>query len=513
MAEKFYLTTAIDYSNGDPHMGHALEKIGADAIARYHRLIGDEVHFLMGMDEHGKKVAQEAVARGFSPQAFVDGVADRFLDTWRRLDISYDQFIRTTDPAHGRGVRALLERIFARNPDDFYEREYQGWYCVGCELFKRDNEIVDGRCVLHSSRPLEWTTERNWFFRLTKYQPLLRRLFTERPDFLRPAIRRNATVALIEQGLEDISVTRSGPGWGIPFPRPLSTGEEQTTWVWFDALPNYLTATGFPDPAFADRWPAQLHVIGKDISRLHAIIWPAQLAAAGLPLPDGVWAHGFVHVGGTRLSKTAGVTVTLDDAISRHGPDALRYFLLREVPWDADGNFTWERFDGRYAAELADGWGNLLSRVLAMIVRYLDGVVPAASPHSALHTLGDEILGTYRTAMDNHLLHVGAAEVWRLVDRANRYVEERQPWTQAKQGDRAGLEETLGTLVAALARISVLLSPFLPRKADEAWHALGLDGPLLEAGWEAAQRPPTAGRTVAKPIPLFPKSESSSEAS
>ncbi len=374
---RFYLTTAIDYANGEPHFGHALEKIGADAIARYHRLRGDDVHFLIGMDEHGQKVAQSAQEHGVEPQQLVDGLAEAFRAMWQRLGISYDQFIRTTDPGHQAGVRALIERIFARRPDDLYERAYEGWYCVGCETFKRDDEIVDGKCVLHQTRTLAWSAERNWFFRLSAYAPFVERLLRERPAFLQPESRRNEILGLLGQGLEDIPVSRARLSWAIPFPRPTADGERQATWVWFDALPNYLTATGYPAAGFEARWPAQLHVIGKDITRHHCVVWPAMLEAAGLPLPERVWAHGFIGLGGERFSKSAGVKLDLGTAIDRYGPDAFRYFLLREIPFDGDGDFSMERFDERYVADLADAFGNLASRVLAMLERYRGGAVPA----------------------------------------------------------------------------------------------------------------------------------------
>ncbi|MEX0690570.1 MAG: methionine--tRNA ligase [Gemmatimonadales bacterium] len=505
MSDTFYLTTAIDYANGEPHLGHAFEKIGADCIARYRRLRGDTVHFLIGMDEHGQTVAQKAAERGLTPQQQVDDIAPRFAAMWARLGISHDQFMRTASPAHHAGVTALLNRIFDKNPDDFYEHEYEGWYCVGCEAFKQPAEITDGRCTLHATRELQHTLERNWFFRLSKYRDRVLAHHERYPTFLAPDTRRNEIMALLNQGLEDISASRSRFTWGVPFPRPLSTGEQQTTYVWFDALPNYLTATGFPAAGYERRWPAQLHIVGKDITRFHSVIWPAMLLAAELPLPAQVWGHGFVLFKGEKFSKSAGVRLDLDDAVTRHGPDAFRYFLLREIPWDADGGFSWDRFDARYRAELADGWGNLQSRVLAMIVRYLDGVVPAANPASDLYQMGDQVLAAYRDAMDHLLLHEGAAQVWRLVDRANLYVEERQPWTQAKRGDRNALQETLGTLAAALARIAALLFPFMPVKATEAWQALALDPAQLPRGWSLATEPTTVGKTVSRPAPLFPK--------
>jgi len=511
---RFYLTTAIDYANGDPHFGHALEKIGADAIARYRRLRGDAVHFLIGMDEHGQKVAQAAQERGIPPQQLVDELAERFRGMWGRLGISYDQFIRTTDAAHKVGVRALIERIFARRPDDLYEHAYQGWYCVGCETFKRDDEIVDGKCVLHPTRTLNWSEERNWFFRLAGYAPFLKRLLAERPGFLQPEARRNEILGLLERGLEDVPVSRARLAWGIPFPRPTSDGEQQATWVWFDALPNYLTATGFPAAGFEARWPAQLHVIGKDITRHHCVVWPAMLEAAGLPLPERVWAHGFIGVGGERFSKSAGVRLDLAEAVERHGADAFRYFLLREVPWDADGNFSFERFDERYVAELADAFGNLASRVLAMLDRYRSGVVPAAAEPTALDGAGEAVMTRYAEAMDGLLLHRGSAAAWDLVSEANAFVERQAPWALAKANDAAALDTTLAALARALARLAVLAGPFIPGAARTLWDALGVAGDHSGPdAWALALSPSIAGARTRRIPPLFPKADSVAAAS
>ncbi len=507
---RFFLTTAIDYANGAPHLGHAFEKIGADAIARYHRMRGDEVFFLMGMDEHGQKVAQAAAARGVPPQTLVDDIAALFERTWRGLDISYDRFIRTTEAHHKRGVRALIERIFERSPEDFYEQSYEGWYCVGCELFKRENEIEDGKCVLHPTRELQWTVERNWFFRLTRYQQALERHFADRPEFLEPETRRNEILSLLESGLEDISITRSRLSWAIPFPRATSDGVEQGTWVWFDALPNYLTATGFPDAGYETRWPAQLHIIGKDITRLHTVIWPAMLMAAGLPLPERVFAHGFATFRGERFSKSAGVALDLEEAIARYGPDAFRYFLLREIPFDADGSFTWERFDERYTADLANAFGNLASRTMAMIERYCDGEVPATG--SPVMEADQSDLDAYARAMEDQLLHEALQALWGLVSRSNEYVDRSAPWKLAKDPERrAELEEVLGTLARRLALQSVLVAPFMPGKARELWSQLGAPGEPQEVRWPrrpapvASWLPNAAGWRVTKGAGLFPK--------
>lgn len=504
----FYLTTAIDYANGDPHHGHAYEKIGADVIARYKRMRGDDVYFLIGLDEHGQKVAQAAAERGVPPQQFVDDIAARFERMWDRLSISRDRFIRTTEPSHKSGVRALIERIHERSPDDFYEKSYEGWYCVGCELFKRENEIVDGKCVLHPTRDMQWTTERNWFFRLTRYEGFLRTLFAAHPEFLEPETRRNEILGLLDQGLEDISVTRSRLSWAIPFPIPLSTGETQGTWVWFDALPNYLTATGYPDEGYERLWPAQLHVVGKDITRLHTVVWPAMLESAGIALPERVWAHGFVLLGGERFSKSSGVRLDLDEVIDRHGPDAFRYFLMREVPFDGDGNFSFERFDERYVADLANALGNLASRAIAMVEKYCDSVVPAGASLD-LDRADAADIQEYHAAMNGgrgFLLHEGLKHVMASVARGNEFVQSSQPWALAKNQDtRAQLELVLAAIVRQLARHAIHLAPFMPGKAQDLWEQIGGRGQVEDQRFADSGGIDVTGWRVAKGASLFPK--------
>ncbi len=504
---RYFITTAIDYSNGEPHIGHAYEKIGADAIARYRRMLGDDVHFLIGMDEHGQKVEQTAVQQGVAPQALVDALAEKFSGMWRKLEISNDEFVRTTNVTHRRGVQALIERIIERNPDDFYEKAYEGWYCVGCESFKQDAEIIDGKCVLHPTRTLEWVEERNWFFRLSRYAGFLRELLTQNPSFLQPESRRNEMLALIERGLEDVSASRSRLAWGIPFPRPLSSGETQTTYVWFDALPNYLTVTGFPEATGRAKWPAQLHVVGKDITRFHTIIWPAMLAAAELPLPERVWGHGFVLLGGERFSKSAGVKLDLDEAIGRYGADAFRYFLLREVPFDGDGSFTWERFEERYNADLANAWGNLVSRVIAMVEKYRGGVVPAG-PRDDADVADAADIAAYHEVMDGtrgFLLHEGLQRAMACVARGNEFVQASKPWSLAKAGDDAALDAVLASLMRQLARQAVLLAPFMPAKAQAVWEQLGGPGQVVDQRFDGLGSLDAAGWQVHKGDSLFPK--------
>ncbi len=506
---RFYITTAIDYANGAPHIGHAFEKIGADAIARVHRQLGHDVHFLIGMDEHGQKVAQTAAAAGVSEQAFVDGIAKIFSETWAALHISNDQFIRTTAPAHRAGVQALINRIIERAPDAFFEKSYSGQYCVGCESFKADAEIVDGQCVLHPTRQLEWVEERNWFFRLSAYADRLRSLIESRPEFVQPSSRRNEILGLLDSGLEDVSASRSRNSWAVPFPRPTSDGQQQSTYVWFDALPNYLTATGFPDgPGWETRWPAQVHIIGKDISRFHCVIWPAMLMAAELPLPERVWAHGFVLLGGERFSKSAGVKLDLAEAIARFGPDAFRYFLLREIPFDGDGSFSWERFGERYNADLANSFGNLASRVTSMIEKYNGGVIPPAAEGQLDHDdLSDlHVAETAVNGSRGYLLHEALAAIWKTVARANEFVQLSQPWALAKSPDtREALLETLGALGRALARQAIAVAPFMPTKAQALWEALGAPGHVEAQPWPTLRRVDPTGWRVTKGAALFPR--------
>lgn len=507
---RFFITTAIDYANGEPHLGHALEKIGADAIARYHRAAGYDVHFLIGMDEHGQKVERTAADAGAAPQVFVDRIAEVFTEAWRTLALSHDEFVRTTDAQHRDGVRALIERIFERNPDDFYEKSYAGRYCVGCEAFKADADITDGRCVLHPTRTLEMVEERNWFFRLSRYRDALREHFARHPEFLEPDIRRNEILSLLEAGLEDVSASRARLAWGIPFPRPLSTGEQQTTYVWFDALPNYWTVTR-PVGARAV-WPAQVHVIGKDITRFHTVIWPAMLLAAGLPLPERVWAHGFISLAGERFSKSAGVTLQLNEAIARYGPDAFRYYLLRDVPFDGDGSFSWERFAEVYESELANTLGNLASRATAMVEKYFGGEVPAAPPgaHDASVVAATTAAAAAVIGGRGFRPHEAIARTMASARETNEFVQRAQPWALAKDpARRQELAGVLASVIRALGAYAAVLAPVIPGKSQELWHSLGGPGNIHELRWGFDAPLDATGWRVSKGPPLFAKSDPS----
>ena len=501
--QKFYLTTAIDYSNGDPHLGHALEKVGADCIARYHRLRGDQVHFLMGMDEHSQSVIQAAARATATPREWVDRMAKTFADYWRRLECSNDDWIRTTEPRHVRGVVALLERIQRQRPDDLYVADYEGLYCTGCEEFKQPAQIVNGHCIEHPTLELIPTKERNHFFRLSAYSERLLQLIGKGALAVEPQIRRNEVVRLLEDGLQDVSISRQRLPWGIPFP----ADPDQTVYVWFDALINYLSATGFPEPGYEKLWPADLHVVGKGITRFHCIIWPAMLLAAGLELPRLVWAHGYVQWEGTKMSKTAGTAVSLGSAIERHGVDALRYFLLREVGFEGDGNFTWDRFDARYTADLADTFGNLVSRTLSMVQRYRGGIVPddSRTRDTPLGMAARETLAAYTRALDAHGLQEGVSLVIELASRANRFVQETEPWKLAKEKRDAELDTVLASLVQTVARLAVLSAPFIPEKAQTLWAALGAGRALSAVRLADIGDLSVARQRVSNPPPLFPK--------
>lgn len=498
---KYFLTTAIDYSNGDPHLGHALEKVGADVIARYRRLRGDQVRFLMGMDENSQSVIQMSAQHGVTPQAWVDGMAARFAQFWQRLGCSHDDWIRTTEPRHIRAVEELLHRIRTNHPDDVYLGDYEGLYCTGCEEFKTESQIVDGRCGEHPTLDLIPTRERNHFFRLSAYGGRIRQLIDSGQLRVEPAIRRNEILRLLEGGLEDISISRSRLPWGIPFPG--SPGH--TIYVWFEAVVNYLSATGFPDPGYDALWPADLHVIGKGITRFHCVLWPAMCLSAGIAPPRMVWAHGYVQWQGAKMSKTAGTAVNLDEAIARYGPDPLRYFLMREVGFEADGDFTWDRYDARYLADLADGLGNLTARSLAMVEKYRAGRLPDGPPSEPDQSFAARHLPAYTNAMDRLDLRSGLDAVWAMVSEADLYVSRTAPWSLAKAGDDQGLNRVLATLGRTLYRIAVLVSPFMPGKAMAIWSALGNGGQPDPTTWTSLPMPALAGSAIRKPPPLFPK--------
>jgi methionyl-tRNA synthetase len=455
-------------------------------------------------------VIQAAARSRVSPQQWVDRMAATFAEYWRRLQCSQDDWIRTTEPRHAAAVTALLERIRERRPDDLFEAEYEGLYCTGCEEFKTGAQIVNGHCIEHPTLELIPTRERNHFFRLSAYRDRVLERIRSGALAVEPEIRRNEVVRLLEDGLQDISISRQRQPWGIPFPGD----PQQTVYVWFDALINYLSATGFPGPSFERLWPADLHVIGKGITRFHCIIWPAMLLAAELPLPRAVWAHGYVQWSGAKMSKTAGTAVGLSEAIDYHGADALRYFLLREVGFENDGDFTWERLDARYTADLADTLGNLVKRSLDMIHRYRGGTVPKApagraGPPLSLDRAARDAVQAYQRAMDENRLDEAAAHWIELATRANGHIQQTRPWELAKAQNDAELDRVLTELAATVARLAVLGQPFVPATAAAIW-ALFPDAPPLEtirldAEGGGLDELTVSGQRIAKPPILFPK--------
>ncbi len=497
---KFYITTAIDYSNGDPHLGHAFEKIGADAIARYRRVCGDEVHFVIGMDENSQTILPPAAEAGLAPQAWVDQLAVVFEDTWKRLGISHDDFIRTTEERHRRAVVDMVERT--KQAGYIFEGTYEGFYCERCETFKQEKDLVDGRCPEHPDREISWTKEDNYFFKLSAFREALLEHLEAHPEFVQPELRRNEIRNVLREGLQDVSVSRPQREWGIPFPGD----PDHAVYVWYDALINYMSAVGYPEDRYREWWPANLHVIGKGITRHHCIIWPAMLMAAGVELPETVWAHGYIHWGGRKLSKSSGAPVTLESAMERYGPDPLRYYLLREVPWDGDADFTWQRFDDIYNAELANDLGNLANRTLAMIHKYRGAAVPNGE-QTELDRRAGQVVAAYRSAMDRHLLHEGIGTAMELAGAANAYIEEEAPWKLAKDDSQSGrLDSVLGSLARTLGRLAIVLSPFMPGKSRELWSALGRDDAL--PGLDAFAGLDLAGSSVDRQAVLFPKLES-----
>ncbi len=474
MASKFYITTAIDYSNNVPHLGTAYEKVCADVIARYMRLKGFETYFSMGNDEHSQNVYKGAVSKGISPQKFTDEMAEIFKNTWKELGISYDRFIRTTEKKHAQAVAEVFRRISANG--DIYKAKYAGWYCVSCEGFLREDDLVDGKCPQHRMEP-KWIEEENLFFRLSKYAPRVLEHIQANPEFIQPETRRNEILSFMKGGVSDVSISRAGAQWGISVPGEPS----HVFYVWFDALINYLTAVGFPDERdmFEHYWPADLHVIGKDITRFHCILWPAMLMSAGIKLPKAIHGHGFVTFKGERMSKTLGNIVEPLDLARRYGADALRYYLCREIVFGKDGDFSWEQFIQRYNSELANDLGNLMNRTCGMLKHYFNGRIPIASErivgNTNLREICEKTKLDYFKAMDAYEIHNGIAEVFKVIRAANRYIEESAPWTLMKTAEgKPKAAGVLFTLCEALRQIALLVFPFMPFKAQQIWDGLGI---------------------------------------
>jgi methionyl-tRNA synthetase len=502
MAARFYLTTAIDYVNGTPHLGHAYEKICADAIVRYKRLAGFETRFVIGNDEHSQNVFRLAKEQGLDPLEYCDRMEGEFRSAWDLLDISYDDFIRTTQPRHKAAVQEMVRRIAANG--DVYEGYYEGWYCVGCEAFKQDKDLVDGKCPLHSA--VEWIKEKNHFFRLSKYQQPLLDHFRAHPEFVEPDVRRNEILRLIESGLDDISISRAGQSWGVPLPHD----PQSVVYVWFDALINYASAVGFgaDEALFARWWPASLHVIGKDITRFHTVIWPAMLMSAGLALPRQVFGHGFLSVDGQRMSKSLGNVIHPAELAGRFGVDPARLYLIKEVTFGGDGDFSWTRLHERYNVDLANNLGNLVSRIAAMAEKYRGGAVSATGSPGRLPAVAAKAVEDYRRAMDALALEGGAAAAFRIVDAANEYIAETEPWALARdENNAARLSQVLYDVAEAVRVAGVLLLPIMPKSAAEILRRVGERTPAKDIRIEQAAWRSDGERTILKGDALWPRIE------
>ena len=520
----FSVTTPIFYVNDVPHIGHAYTQVAADVLARWHRQSGDDTWFLTGTDEHGQKILRTATANGMSPKEWADKlVSTAWHPLLKTINISNDDFIRTTDERHETNVQKFLQHLY--DTDHIYAGEYEALYCVGCEEFKPESEITEGEgafagekvCVIHS-KPLELLQEKNYFFRMSSFQQQLLNLYAERPDFIQPESARNEVLAFVQQGLDDLSISRTSFDWGIPIP----WDESHVTYVWFDALLNYITAAGYgqDEATFARRWPAT-HIVGKDILRFHAVIWPAMLMAAGIEVPKQVFGHGWLLVGGEKMSKSKLTGIGPSEITDTFGSDAFRYYFMSAIGFGHDGSFSWEDLSARYQAELANGFGNLASRVLAMDAKYFDGRVPTPGAYQEPDLAIQNLITHATQAAHEHInelaIHDAVADIWQIVDALNGYITEQEPWVLAKdEASSERLATVLYTTTEGLRALAVLLSPVIPEACEKLWHALGVSATLGSVDQQSLREVATWG--VLQPgtqlealEPLFPRIESDEE--
>lgn len=505
--KKFYITTAIDYVNSLPHIGTAYEKIGADALARFMRMEGYEVRFQMGNDEHSANVQKSAIEAGLEPKIYCDQMREKFTEIWKKLNISNDDFIQTSEPRHHQSAKKFFDVVYKNG--DIYEGEYVGWYCESCEAYQTEKDLVDGLCPNHKQKP-KWLKEKNFFFKLSSYQEKLLKHIESHPQFILPEIRRNEILSLLKnEVLLDISISRSTFTWGIPVP----ADSKHVIYVWFDALINYLTAVGYGlnEDQFKKWWPAQVHIIGKDITRFHCVIWPAMLMSAGLALPETVFGHGFVYLKGEKMSKTLGNVVTPLDIINQFDADVLRYYLLRGSSFGSDGNFTWDEFITRYNSDLANDIGNLLSRTLGMAKKYFEGKVSvgeSAAGDELLQEKAVEIAKKVREAFDykkgDLAFHQALSSIWELIAACDKYIDSNAPWTLKKNNQDARLSQVLHNLVNCLRIIALWITPFMPKTSERMFAQLNMIPYKTFAEGEAWNLMPKTHQ-LSEASPLFPR--------